>query len=113
MHKRHMQKNSKSAVIKRTALAIAVSSAVSMMLPSVAIAQDGAALEEVVVTDIRSSIKRAQDIKRDASGVVDSIAAEDLGKFPDLNVAESPQRIPGVAIDRSGGEGQATVGEPG
>lgn len=109
MHNRHMQKNRKSAVLKRTALAIAVSSAVPMMLPSVAIAQDGAALEEVVVTGIRSSIKRAQDIKRDASGVVDSIAAEDLGKFPDLNVAESLQRIPGVAIDRSGGEGQAVT----
>jgi len=66
-------------------------------------------LKEVVVTGIRSSIKRAQDIKRDASGVVDSIAAEDLGKFPDLNVAESLQRIPGVSIDRAGGEGQSVT----
>jgi len=41
-----------------------------------------------------------------ASGLVDAIASEDLGKFPDLNVAESLQRISGVAIDRSGGEGQ-------
>jgi iron complex outermembrane receptor protein len=74
-----------------------------------ALAQEGASLEEVVVTGIRSSIKRAQDIKRDSSGIVDSISAEDLGKFPDLNVAESLQRIPGVAIDRSGGEGQAVT----
>jgi len=97
----------KSAVFRRTALAVAVSTAIPMMAPSTAIAQDG--LEEVVVTGIRSSIKRAQDIKRDATGVVDSIAAEDLGKFPDLNVAESLQRIPGVAIDRAGGEGQAVT----
>jgi len=105
-----MQINRKSTVLKRTALAVAVSGAIPMMAPNIAIAQEDAALEEVVVTGIRSSIKRAQDIKRDASGVVDSIAAEDLGKFPDLiNVAESLQRIPGVAIDRSGGEGQAVT----
>jgi len=104
-----MQNNRKNTVLKRTALAVAVSGVIPMMVPSVAIAQGVDALEEVVVTGIRSSIKRAQDIKRDASGVVDSIAAEDLGKFPDLNVAESLQRIPGVAIDRSGGEGQAVT----
>lgn len=104
-----MQNNLKSTVLKRTALAIAISAAVPLTVPSMALAQESAALEEVVVTGIRSSIKRAQDIKRDASGIVDSIAAEDLGKFPDLNVAESLQRIPGVAIDRSGGEGQAVT----
>lgn len=91
--------------LTRTAIAIAVSGAIPMMAPTAAMAQANA-LEEIVVTGIRSSIKRAQDIKRDASGVVDSIAAEDLGKFPDLNVAESLQRIPGVSIDRSAGEGQ-------
>ncbi|WP_052481423.1 TonB-dependent receptor [Gilvimarinus agarilyticus] len=63
-------------------------------------------LEEVVVTGIRGSLQRAMDIKRDAAGTVDSISAEDIGKFPDQNVAESLQRIPGVSIDRSGGEGQ-------
>lgn len=96
-----------SAVLRRTALAVAVSSAIPMLgVSSTAVAQEADALEEIVVTGIRSSIKRAQDIKRDASGVVDSIAAEDLGKFPDLNVAESLQRISGVSIDRAGGEGQ-------
>jgi len=98
--------HSKSKALKRTALAVAVSSAIPLMAPELVMAQEESVLEEVVVTGIRSSIKRAQDIKRDASGVVDSIAAEDLGKFPDLNVAESLQRIPGVSIDRSGGEGQ-------
>ena len=64
-------------------------------------------LEEVVVTGIRGSLSRARDIKRDAIGIVDAISAEDLGKFPDQNVAESLQRVTGVAIDRNGGEGQA------
>ena len=103
MRKQH---NSSVSVFRKTALAAAVASVVSMGVTSTAVAQEGA-IEEVVITGIRGSLKRAIDVKRDASGVVDSIAAEDLGKFPDLNVAESLQRIPGVAIDRSGGEGQA------
>ncbi len=97
----------KSRTFAKTALATAVSSALGLGATSVANAQD--AIEEVVVKGIRGSIERAQDIKRDAVGVVDSIAQEDLGKFPDLNVAESLQRITGVSIDRSGGEGQAVT----
>lgn len=108
MNKKSTQAGFRSkAVLRRTALAIAVSSAIPMLgVSSMSIAQEGNELEEIVVTGIRGSLKRAQDIKRDASGVVDSIAAEDLGKFPDLNVAESLQRISGVSIDRAGGEGQ-------
>ena len=64
-------------------------------------------VEEVLVTGIRASVERSMDIKRDAGGVVDAISAEDIGKFPDTNLAESLQRISGVSIDRSGGEGQA------
>lgn len=67
-------------------------------------------IEEVLVTGIRASLERAMDVKREASGVVDSISAEDIGKFPDTNLAESMQRITGVSINRSGGEGsQITV----
>ena len=67
-------------------------------------------LEEVVVTGMRGSLKQSMDIKRDSIGVVDAITAEDIGKFPDTNLAESLQRIPGVAIDRQNGEGsQVTV----
>lgn len=89
---------------------ICTAGAAAMMLAVPATAQESNAFEdEVIATGIRSSIKRAQDIKRDAVGVVDAIAAEDLGKFPDLNVAESLQRISGIAIDRSGGEGQAVT----
>jgi len=60
----------------------------------------------VVATGIRSSLEQSLDIKRSSSSVVDAISAEDVGKFPDSNIAESLQRITGVAIDRSGGEGQ-------
>ena len=90
---------------KQTALAAAVSGIVSMSATQIASAQEPV-LEEVVITGIRGSLTRAQDIKREAVAVVDAISAEDLGKFPDLNVAESLQRITGVSIDRSGGEGQ-------
>ena len=64
-----------------------------------------AELEEIVVTGIRASWESSTEIKRDSMGVVDSITAEDIGKFPDTNLAESLQRIPGVSIDRSIGEG--------
>lgn len=82
----------------------------AMMAPAGVYAQQTAGassnvLEEVVVTGIRSSLKRASDIKRNASGVVDAISAEDIGVFPDTNLAESLQRITGVSIDRSRGEG--------
>jgi TonB-dependent receptor len=61
--------------------------------------------DDIVVTGIRASLRATIDIKRDAQGVVDAISAEDMGKFPDTNLAESLQRITGVSIDRSNGEG--------
>lgn len=63
-------------------------------------------LEEVVVTGYRQSLAKSLDLKRDAVGTVDAIVAEDIAKFPDLNLAESLQRIPGVAIRREAGEGR-------
>src|SRR3546814_16968042 len=57
------------------------------------------------LTGIRASLAASADIKRNAQGVVDAISAEDIGKFPDTNLAESLQRITGVSIDRSNGEG--------
>ena len=62
-------------------------------------------IEVIEVTGIRASMIKAMDIKRDAHGVVDAISAEDMGKFPDTNLAESLQRISGVSIDRSNNEG--------
>ncbi len=62
-------------------------------------------LEEIVVTGIRGSLRNALDIKRNSSSIVDSISAEDIGKLPDENVAETLQRINGVQIQRRNGEG--------
>jgi TonB-dependent receptor len=63
-------------------------------------------LQEVVVTGYRVSLKEATDAKKDSVGITDSIFAEDIGKFPDTNIAESFNRIPGITISRDiNGEG--------
>jgi TonB-dependent receptor len=61
-------------------------------------------LNAVTVTGQLAAIRRAQSIKQDAVSVVDSISAEEAGKFPDPNVADALQRVPGVSVNRSGGE---------
>jgi len=63
--------------------------------------------QAIVVTGIRGSLQRDINIKRNATGVVDAISAEDIGKFPDPNVASAMQRIPGVTIQRAGIRGDA------
>jgi len=65
------------------------------------------AIDEITVMGIRSSLRDAIDIKRSYIGTMDAISAEDFGKFPDGNLAESLARVPGIAIDRSNVEGQA------
>jgi len=60
----------------------------------------------VVVTGLRASLESALNKKREDNGIVDVIKAEDMGKFPDTNLAESLQRVPGVVIDRDAGEGR-------
>ena len=67
-------------------------------------------LEVIQVKGIRGALASAMDVKRSSTGVVDAISAEDIGKFPDTNLAESLQRITGVSIDRTNNEGnQVTV----
>jgi len=67
-------------------------------------------VEVIEVRGIKGSLIRSMNVKRDMSGVVDAISAEEMGKFPDTNLAESLQRITGVAVSRSNGEGsQITV----
>jgi len=61
--------------------------------------------ETVVVSGFKASLERALEQKRNAMDSSDSILAEDIAKFPDLNLAESIQRIPGIALDRQAGEG--------
>src|ERR1041384_4336090 len=67
-------------------------------------------LETVVVTGIRQSLESSVNLKRNSSGLVDGIVAEDIGKFPDTNLAESLSRISGVSIDRSNGDGTRITG---
>ncbi len=71
---------------------------------------EATAVDEVVITGFRGSLNQALEIKRNEVGMVDAIVAEDIADFPDLNLAEAVQRIPGVSIDRDAGEGrQITV----
>jgi iron complex outermembrane receptor protein len=64
--------------------------------------------DDIIVTGLRGSLQRNLDLKRTSSGVVDVISAEDIGKFPDSNVAAALQRLPGVSIQRSGSRGEPT-----
>src|SRR5262245_17336648 len=63
--------------------------------------------ETVVVQGYRESLRAAIEEKRDADVMVDAINAEDIANFPDANLAESIQRLPGVSIDRENGEGRS------
>ncbi len=103
----------------RKLLLTAASGVIALAIVSPAIAQDAAPAgsapsavpqdeQDIVVTGIRASLQRNLDIKRTASGVVDAISAEDIGKFPDSNVASALQRLPGLTIQRSGARGDAT-----
>ncbi|HEY0087025.1 MAG TPA: TonB-dependent receptor [Allosphingosinicella sp.] len=62
--------------------------------------------DEIVVTGFRRSLAEALAVKRESVAAVDAIVAEDIAKFPDQNLAESLQRIPGISIQRDGGEGR-------
>lgn len=96
-------------MFKKKVLAASVAALASVSYSAIA-QQDAPAVEEVLVTGIRASLENAMDIKRDSTGVVDAISAEDIGKMPDANLAESLQRITGVSINRTNGEGsQVTV----
>ncbi|GHB64020.1 TonB-dependent receptor [Psychrosphaera saromensis] len=91
----------------KTQIATSLSIALGAFTAPMVYAADEAAdnVEVIEVRGIRGSIIKSTAMKRDASGVVDAISAEDIGKFPDTNLAESMQRITGVSIDRSNGEG--------
>lgn len=77
--------------------------AVQEAAPAAAPADDGTV---IIVTGIRGSLQRSMNIKKNADGVVDGISAEDVGKYPDTNLADSLQRVTGVSINRVNGEGQ-------
>src|SRR6266446_1181054 len=98
-----MSTNKHALVLGVTMCALAAGAAQAQ---SSGAAQAPESLEEITVTSFAASLHTALETKKDAMAVVDSIAAEDLGKFPSANIAEALQRIPGVAIDRNAGQGR-------
>ena len=104
--------NGESEMQKRSKLSVGILAAIASFFGvgvAETVAQDGAnsVLEELVVTGIRGSLSRALDQKRNAVGVVDAIASEDITDFPDLNIGEALQRVTGVTLTRSdNGEGR-------
>jgi len=91
-------------------LAFAISTALATSMSALAADETIKAAEEEIevieVTGVLSSLKEAQEIKKMSNNIVDALVAEDIGKFPDSNVAEAMQRIPGVSVSRVNGEGQ-------
>ena len=69
-------------------------------------AEDAKNLDTVVVTGIRGGIERAIDIKKEATSIVEAVSAEDIGKLPDVSIAESIARLPGLAAQRVAGRAQ-------
>ncbi len=90
---------------RKSVLAVSVS-AMAVMAAAPALAQDGNAVEEVVVTGIRASLLQSIESKRRANAIVDVVTAEDVGKFPSSNVAEALTIVPGVTVDRAFGQGE-------
>ncbi|MAI38801.1 TonB-dependent receptor [Alteromonas sp.] len=102
----------KNTTFKKTQLATSMALLLgsTLAMPSYAQEAETAMPEEgdvevIQVSGIRGSMIRSMDLKRSSSGVVDAISAEELGKFPDTNLAEALQRITGVTISRNNGEG--------
>ena len=104
-------------LVAKTRVTLAVSVALGTVATAPVAAQQSEnandqLMEEVGVKGIWSSLKRAMDPKRDAQGILNAITAEDIGDFPDTNLAEALKRITGVAIARDRGKGaRVTVRE--
>ena len=104
------RKSGRSLHAAASLMAIALSSAPAFAQSAgtapAAPAADKGAVEEIIVTGFRQSLDRALSVKRQSVAAVDAIVAEDIAKFPDQNLAESLQRIPGISIQRDAGEGR-------
>jgi len=89
---------------KKMTVAIALAIVGGFNQSSLAQGQDSA-IEEIVVLGVKGAQQTAVNIKRDATSIVDSISAEDIGKLPDATISDSLQRVPGIQIRRVAGEG--------
>ncbi len=100
-----------NAYLRRAIHAICIGGATTLSLSALAAettnadtppaASSDSDLTEITVTGYRASIQQSLDIKRDSDGIVDAISAEDIGKFPDANLATAMERIPGVTVSRA------------
>lgn len=106
-----LKKNSSKTLFKLALIAgsalVAPAGAFAQDAAAAAPAGDEAAADEIVVTGFRQSLQAAINLKKNSVAAVDAIVAEDIAKFPDQNLAESLQRIPGISISRDAGEGRA------
>src|ERR1700689_942845 len=104
-----MNKTASNDQLRKLVHAICVGGASTLSLTALSVpgaafadtaADNNDQLTEIVVTGLRASLQKSLDIKRDSDGIVDAISAEDIGKFPDSNLATAMERIPGVTVSR-------------
>ena len=95
-----------SSLAKISFLSLCVGAGIAQAQQSSTPAAGNDIVEEVVVTGYRGSLEQSLEAKRKNVNFTDSISAEDVGKLPDNNLAEALQRVPGVQISRTNGEGQ-------
>ena len=96
------------AAVSIAAITVGATPAFAQEAPAApADADAGTPAQEIVVTGFRQSLQAALNVKKQSVSAVDAIVAEDIAKFPDQNLAESLQRIPGISIQRDAGEGRA------
>ena len=116
----------KMVQLKRNLLSVALASATLMMAAQVhaqstetteqteqeaaaakkKAAEEAKNLDTVTVTGIRGSIERSIDMKQESGNIVEAVSAEDIGKLPDVSIADSVARLPGITAQRFGGRAQ-------
>lgn len=112
-----------NSLVRFGLVATSVLTTSALVAPAIAVAQTAPAADpmqeqvgpgkdvvpasDIIVTGFRASLNSALRAKREDLGIVDVINAQDIGKFPDTNLAEALQRVPGVVIDRDAGEGRS------
>ena len=101
-----MDRASRLAIAASGVLAVTGGTAYAQTAPTQTTPSPSDAVEEIVVTGYRAALQSAVEAKRRANDMIDAINAEDIADFPDANLAESLQRLPGVTIDRDNGEGR-------
>jgi len=100
------QRSTQRSTLVAAAVALALSGQTATVLAAQTTTSNNQQIEEVVVTGIRGSLRESLETKRESVSVVDALTAEDVGKFPDKNLAEALQRVPGIVISRDFGEGE-------